>query len=153
MSTRSTSSPTGRRSAPATSTATGTTDILWQNDNGTVGDWLGQADGSFTGNVDKVNILTGPDWHVIGTGDFNGDGLDDILWQNDNGTVRDWLGQADGSFVGNIDHMNIGTDWHAIGTGDFNGDGMTTSCGATTTAPSASGSARATGPSSATPTM
>jgi len=102
----------------------GRTDILWQNANGTVRDWLGQADGSFTGNVDKVNILTGPEWHVIGTGDFNGDGLDDILWQNDNGTVRDWLGQADGSFVGNIDHVNIVTDWHAIGTGDFNGDGM-----------------------------
>ena len=58
-------------------------------------------------------FLTGPEWHVVGTGDFNGDGLDDILWQNDNGTVRDWLGQADGSFVGNSTIVNIVTDWHA----------------------------------------
>jgi len=102
----------------------GRADILWQNANGTVRDWLGQSDGSFVGNIDKLNINTGTEWHVIGTGDFNGDGLDDILWQNVNGTVRDWLGQSDGSFVGNIDHVNIVTDWHAIGTGDFNGDGM-----------------------------
>ena len=104
----------------------GRDDILWQNANGTVRDWLGQADGSFAGNIGKVNILTGPEWHVIGTGDFNGDGLTDVLWQHDNGTVRDWLGQSDGSFVGNIDKVNIltGPDWHAIGTGDFNGDGL-----------------------------
>ena len=103
----------------------GMSDVLWQNANGTIRDWLGQGDGSFTGNIDRVNVLTGPEWHVIGTGDFNGDGYDDILWKHDNGTVRDWLGQADGSFVGNIDHVNIlsSAEWHAIGTGDFNGDG------------------------------
>jgi hypothetical protein len=28
-----------------------------------------------------------PSWHAIGTGDFNGDGLSDILWQNRSGEV------------------------------------------------------------------
>ena len=27
--------------------------------------------------------IPGPSWHAIGTGDFNGDGFSDILWQND----------------------------------------------------------------------
>ena len=40
-------------------------------------------------------------WHIVGTGDFNGDGRDDILWRNDSGPVSDWLGQANGGFVGN----------------------------------------------------
>ena len=30
----------------------------------------------------------GPTWHIKGTGDFNGDGRSDILWQNDNGHPR-----------------------------------------------------------------
>ena len=30
----------------------------------------------------------GPSWKAIGTGDFNGDGLSDILWQNANGPGR-----------------------------------------------------------------
>jgi hypothetical protein len=29
----------------------------------------------------------GPSWHVAGTGDFNGDGHADILWQNADGSV------------------------------------------------------------------
>ena len=38
---------------------------------------------------------------MIGTGDFNGDGRDDVLLRNANGTVIDWLGQANGNFAGN----------------------------------------------------
>jgi hypothetical protein len=103
----------------------GCVDILWKNDNGTVRDWLGQTDGTFKGNIDKVNILSDWSWQAVGTGDFNGDGYDDILWQNDNGTVRQWLGQSDGSFLGNIAHVNFipPAGMHLVGTGDFNGDG------------------------------
>jgi hypothetical protein len=60
---------------------------------------------------------------VVGTGDFNGDGRDDVLWRNDAGIVTDWLGQANGSFVGNSASFTAGTNWHVVGTGDFNGDG------------------------------
>ena len=46
--------------------------------------------------------------------DFNGDGLSDILWRNDDGTVRDWLGQSDGSFATNVAHVDVdpGKTWH-----------------------------------------
>jgi serralysin len=57
----------------------------------------------------------GPSWHVEGTGDFNGDGKSDILWQNDDGTPAIWFmdgrtlisGAVAGSF-------NPGPDWHII---------------------------------------
>ena len=32
----------------------------------------------------------GPSWHAKGSGDFNGDGRADILWQNDSGEVVIW---------------------------------------------------------------
>ena len=33
----------------------------------------------------------GPSWHVIDSGDFNGDSNDDILWQDDSGQAAIWL--------------------------------------------------------------
>jgi hypothetical protein len=32
----------------------------------------------------------GPDWHIMGTGDYNNDGKSDILWQNSSGAVVVW---------------------------------------------------------------
>ena len=69
-----------------------------------------------------VSVNPGPDWHVKGTGDFNGDGFSDILWQDDSGEVSIW--EMNGtSVIGAASIGNPGPSWHALGTGDFNGDG------------------------------
>jgi len=103
----------------------GRDDILWRHDNGTVTEWLGQANGGFADNSANVLINPGTAWKIVGTGDFNGDGRNDILWRNDNGLVTEWLAQANGGFTDNSSNVliNPGTAWHVTGTGDFNGDG------------------------------
>jgi hypothetical protein len=59
----------------------------------------------------------GPTWKAVGTGDFNGDGHSDILFQNTNGQAAIWdmngLTQIAGgaSLVG----PNPGAAWRAIG--------------------------------------
>ena len=62
-----------------------------------------------------VRSIQGRAGHIEGTGDFNGDGKSDILWQGDDGTPAVWFmdgmnflsGGAAGSF-------NPGHDWHVI---------------------------------------
>ena len=50
----------------------------------------------------------------VGSGDFNGDGRDDILWRSDSGQLSDWLGTASGGFVTNDANAfnNVPTNWH-----------------------------------------
>jgi hypothetical protein len=58
----------------------------------------------------------------LGTGDFNGDGRSDILWQNDSGEAAIW--EMNGTTViGAASIGNPGPDWHIMGTGDYNHDG------------------------------
>jgi hypothetical protein len=104
----------------------GRDDILWRNDSGRVTDWLGQAgSGGFVSNFANADASAGLDWHVAGTGDFNGDGITDVLWRNDNGDMTDWLGQANGNFASNFGnaYYQLAGSWHVAGIGDFNGDG------------------------------
>jgi hypothetical protein len=61
-------------------------------------------------------------WNIVGSGDFNGDGHADILWQNTGGTPAIWLMNGS-SLIGGFALPNPGTSWHEIGTGDFNADG------------------------------
>lgn len=103
----------------------GRSDILWRNVDGTISNWLGKTDGGFTVNDAAARAAVPTNWHVIGTGDFNGDGRSDILWRNDDGTFSNWLGRPDGGFSPNdAAALNqIGLAWQVVGTGDFNGDG------------------------------
>ena len=103
----------------------GRADILWRNDAGLVGNWLGQANGGASYNPAAGTVPVGLDWHIAGVGDFNGDGRSDVLWRNDSGAFGDWLGRADGSIAYNVAAgvTAVANNWHIVGIGDFNGDG------------------------------
>jgi len=81
--------------------------------------------GQASGTVDSISAVTSPaggNWNVISSGDFNGDGNSDILWQNS------VTGAVDVSLMNGATGtpVSIGTlpaGYTAIGTGDFNGDG------------------------------
>jgi hypothetical protein len=113
----------------------GKTDVLLRNDDGSISDWLvGPADSTIVDVADAPFIPNplffqnpGNQWHVVGTGDFNGDGRSDILWRHDSGLIVDWLGQPNGSLRDNGSSflVNPGNQWQVAGTGDFNGDGRT----------------------------
>jgi hypothetical protein len=104
----------------------GISDILWRNDDGRITDWLGTGTGAMSDNLSNLLRPVGTDWHVAGTGDFNGDGRVDILWRNDDGRVTDWLGNTNGSFTDNLANFlrPVDTQWQVAATGDFNGDGL-----------------------------
>ncbi|MFN2473647.1 MAG: FG-GAP-like repeat-containing protein, partial [Sphingomicrobium sp.] len=59
----------------------GRADVLWRNEGGTISDWLGTASGGFSINDGTALTQVSTDWHIIGRGDFNGDGKDDMLWR------------------------------------------------------------------------
>ena len=79
----------------------GRSDLLLRHDSGTLTNWLGTANGSFTDNWGVFAQALPTSWQVEGTGDFNGDGLDDMLLRHDSGTLTNWLGTANGSFADN----------------------------------------------------
>ena len=107
----------------------GKSDVIWRNDDGHFTEWLAKSAGTggFASNDANAWNWVPTSWHVVGTGDFNGDGKDDIIWQNDNGSITDWLARSDGSggFISNdANAWRVeATSWHVAGTGDFNGDG------------------------------
>ena len=103
----------------------GREDILWRSAAGVITDWLGQANGGFTNNSSVAASGVPASWTIVGTGDFNGDGRDDILWRNDAGTVTDWLGGASGAFTQNWANLaaRVPLSWSVEAVGDYNGDG------------------------------
>ena len=103
--------------------ADGRSDVLLRNVNGTITEWLGQANGSFTWNAPATYGLE-TSWQVAATGDFDGDGHSDLLLRNIDGTVTEWLGQANGTFSWNAAATYpLDLAWNPTGVGDFNGDG------------------------------
>ncbi len=63
--------------------------------------------------------------NAVTTGDFNGDGLTDLVTANgDSDDVSVLLGNGDGTFAAQ-QTFAAGIGPHSVTTGDFNGDGLT----------------------------
>ena len=95
--------------------STGAAEILFLNTNST--DAVGTVAGP------AVALATpGAGWKAISSGDFNGDGKSDILWQNTSSKAIK-VYEMNGSDVINAPATQAAAGLTAIGTGDFNGDG------------------------------
>ncbi len=76
-------------------------------------------------------VFLGSDYRFLGTGDLNGDGRGDVLWQHaTDGAIILWdmNGRAidpsnSGGVTLNGNAVSLGSDWHYLGTADFNDDG------------------------------
>jgi len=67
--------------------------------------------------VDIQPSIPGPDWQIVGTGDFNGNGSTDILWRNPvTGVDSVWLmnGTALSSIV-DIQPSITDPNWQIVG--------------------------------------
>lgn len=103
----------------------GIDDILWTsvNGDGTVSTdiWKLGSNGQW---IDSVQPGLHPaGYHVVGIGDFTGNGTSDILWQNPTtGDVDEWL-IKNGQWAGSIDLGVHPGNYQIAGIGDFTGNG------------------------------
>jgi hypothetical protein len=107
-------------------------DILLRNTNGTLADWSMNRsiiDSSQHVTYQGALVTLPSSWSIIGVGDFNGDGMADILLRNTNGSLREWL--MNGSQIESSQaitdrgaSVSLASSWTLAAVGDFNGDGM-----------------------------
>jgi hypothetical protein len=106
----------------------GYADLLWRDTAGNTSIWFiepGQSTQlinpilvSSSASVGNIPII----WSVAGTGDFNGDGMGDILWRDTSGDTAIWLMNG-ATVLSSAGIGNMPITWAVVGTGDFNGDG------------------------------
>ena len=61
-----------------------------------------------------VSTNPGPSWRAIGTGDFNGDGHSDILFQSTSGQSMVWEMNGVNVIGGGAVSPNPGSSWRAV---------------------------------------
>lgn len=132
-STHTITSPTGGQydlvSASSDFNGDGKADMLWrEKSTGSLYMRLMNGDrvwdeGYVTNNSNGKTPAPGDEWRIAGIGDFNGDGMADILWRDSKtGALVQWT--MDGKLI--ITGTSLGTvktEWDVSGTGDFNADG------------------------------
>jgi hypothetical protein len=104
--------------------ADGHPDLLWEDPtSGYSQIWfLGGSQGTTI--LSAATLTQSNTWHIVGSGDFNGDGVLDVLWQDPvSGTIQIWyMGGAQGNVVQYA--LNLAASpWHVVAIADFNLDG------------------------------
>jgi len=107
----------------------GVPDLIWQNDTTrqvTVNYYGGTGGATLIG-WNWLNAAGDPGWTVVAAADMNGDGVPDLIWQNDatcQVTVN-YYGGAGGATLTGWNWLNAAGDpgWTVVGASDINGDG------------------------------
>src|SRR5450755_2179406 len=100
-------------------------DIIWEDPNS------GFAQVWYLGGSQGVTVLGAADltktnpWHIVGIGDFDGNGTPDVVWQDPvSGAVQVWyLGGASGNVLMSAVNITNSNPWHVVSVADFNQDG------------------------------
>ena len=71
---------------------------MWENGlSGATSEWLMSAQGGLGGNPATPGAQG---WNLVASGDFNGDGITDLMWQNAaTGATSEWLMSAAGGLA------------------------------------------------------
>jgi len=99
-----------------------TGEILWRNSSGALALW--QVNGSTVTSNSLGSVPS--NWVVQGMGDYDGDGILDILWRDTSaGTVAIWFLNSSGvQSSASVATVPISANWSIVQTGDYNYDGM-----------------------------
>jgi hypothetical protein len=101
-------------------------DLIWQHDgDGRIAAWLMSGATLIDGRLLSPQVAD-LSWKVVGVGDLDGDGFDDLVWQNvADGRVAGWFMNGmvlrDGALLGIPQVADL--DWHIRAVSDANGDG------------------------------
>jgi chorismate synthase len=108
----------------------GVPDLIWQNDatrQVTVNYYGGAGGATMTGWA-WLNSAGNHGWTVVAAADMNGDGVPDLIWQND--TTRqvtvNYYGGTGGATMTGWAWLNSGGNpgWTVVAAADMNGDGV-----------------------------
>jgi plastocyanin len=101
------------------------TDILWQHSNGRLAIWFMNGTNFVRSELISGVPVLGGAWRVVGLGDFNHDGQEDILFRHTDGYLLVWLMKGT-RFSRQLLLYNgepIPSRWRVVGVADVNNDG------------------------------
>jgi LmbE family N-acetylglucosaminyl deacetylase len=103
-------------------------DLLWHHQaDGRISTWLMNGLNNRNGGLLDPAQELDTAWKVAGSGDLNGDGQADIVWQNiSTGALRAWFmdGRTLSQQVALVPGVVPDTNWRIRSVGDWDGDGM-----------------------------
>ena len=101
-------------------------DIIWQRDDGYLAVWNMSGDSMMTSSSLNPGRVSDPNWRIAATGDLNGDGRPDLVWQHiTGGWLGVWFMNGKSVIYDALLEPNqiLSNDWRIVAAADMNGDG------------------------------